>query len=177
MLIIGVDAATRAEKNGIAASTCEGGTLRLIAAFRGTKERSIASEIHRLIEEHGRPQTLIALDAPLGWPIALGASLSSHSAGAPLLPPAAALFSRETDRAIETRFGKRPLEVGANFIARTARAALGLLVELRGLTGRAIPLAWTPSFAEPMPFRTSDTAGLVTGRFVGELSGSSTSGG
>ena len=40
--------------------------------------------------------------------------------------------------------GRRPFEVGANLIARTARAALALLQELRELTGESIPLAWIP---------------------------------
>ena len=35
-----------------------------------------------------------------------------------------------------------PLEVGAGWIARTARATLGLLDEVRRTTGKPIPLAW-----------------------------------
>jgi len=38
-----------------------------------------------------------------------------------------------------------PLEVGANFIARTALAALRLLGDLRDRTGEMIPLAWGAS--------------------------------
>jgi hypothetical protein len=39
---------------------------------------------------------------------------------------------------------KRPLDVGANLIARTAHEALRLLDEIRRRTGRDIPLAWDP---------------------------------
>ena len=52
------------------------------------------------------------------------------------------LFRRLTDLDIRDRIGKRPLEVGANLISRTAVAALVLLDEIRHLTGSAIPLAW-----------------------------------
>ena len=41
-----------------------------------------------------------------------------------------------------------PLEVGAGWIARTARAALGLLDDVRRATGQPLPLAW---HADPWP--------------------------
>ena len=86
---------------------------------------------------------LIALDAPLGWPRALGPQLSTHRAGCPIQGEANQLFRRVTDVAIKQRLGKQPLEVGANLIARTAVAALTLLDRIRKSTGRPIPLAWT----------------------------------
>jgi predicted nuclease with RNAse H fold len=43
------------------------------------------------------------------------------------------------------RTGKGPLEVGADRIARAAHRALEVLNRLRAATGRAIPLAWTPT--------------------------------
>ena len=49
---------------------------------------------------------------------------------------------RATDDEIKVRLGKRPLDVGADRIARTAVAALALLSTLRRETGRSIPLAW-----------------------------------
>jgi hypothetical protein len=89
-----------------------------------------------------RDNVLIALDAPLGWPRALGACLQSHMAGAPLDSEANALFRRATDDEIKVRLSKRPLDVGADRIARTAVAALELLGALRRETGRPVPLAW-----------------------------------
>jgi len=88
--------------------------------------------------------TLIALDAPLGWPTELGRTLCEHQAGAPIHCQANMMFRRETDRFVRKRVGKQPLDVGADRIARTARAALVLLDELRHRTGDAIPLAWNP---------------------------------
>ena len=60
------------------------------------------------------------------------------------------LFRRQCDDDIYERFGKRPLEVGANFISRTAVAALDLLADIRSITGESIPLAWTPADLEPI---------------------------
>jgi hypothetical protein len=53
------------------------------------------------------------------------------------------LFRRDTDRYVEEVLGKRPLEVGADRIARTALSALRLLEDLRERLDDPIPLAWT----------------------------------
>jgi hypothetical protein len=45
------------------------------------------------------------------------------------------MFRRMTDRAIHKNVGRTPLDVGADWIARTAHAALRFLAELR----RALP--------------------------------------
>jgi predicted nuclease with RNAse H fold len=87
---------------------------------------------------------LLALDAPLGWPQELGATLEGHRAGAWIEPEADDLFSRATDRDVKRRLGKRPLEVGADRIARTARRALELLNNLRQEAQLPISLAWEP---------------------------------
>jgi len=81
------------------------------------------------------PPTLVAMDAPLGWPAGLAPSLAHHEAGRPLpigIEERDRLFVRRTDRAVTDRFTRaglalRPLEVGADRIARTAQAALALL--------------------------------------------------
>ena len=54
-------------------------------------------------------EALIALDAPLGWPQALGANLVTHRAGVPLRAEANQLFRRATDDEIKNRLGKRSL--------------------------------------------------------------------
>jgi hypothetical protein len=106
----------------------------------GSRSRSPASIVADWLKD--APAALLALDAPLGWPSDLAASLTGHEAGGALRVPADKLFHRETDTAIERRLSKRPLEVGANLIARTAHAALGFLDELRRITSLPIPLAW-----------------------------------
>ncbi|MEM6929369.1 MAG: DUF429 domain-containing protein [Myxococcota bacterium] len=96
--------------------------------------------------------TLVAMDAPLGWPAALATELATHVAGRPLSLPSVdrdQLFVRRTDREITERFGRvglamRPLEVGADRIARTAQAALALL----HAACPGAPVLWP---AEPAP--------------------------
>ena len=87
---------------------------------------------------------LLAIDAPLGWPIPLR-SIAQHEAGRAIAAEANAMFRRGTDRRIAERLGKQSLDVGADRIARTAHASLRLLEELRERTGNQIPLAWSPS--------------------------------
>ena len=106
----------------------------------GSRSASPATIVASWLE--GTPGALLAIDAPLGWPKQLGPSLVGHEAGGALTPKADVLFHRETDDAIERELKKRPLEVGANLIARTAHAALSFLEELRRLTGLTVPLAW-----------------------------------
>jgi len=87
---------------------------------------------------------LLALDAPLGWPAPLGTHLSKHFAGKAITLSSNSLFRRRTDEVIRDRLHKAPLEVGANFIARTAVSALRLVADLSELTATEIPLAWQP---------------------------------
>jgi hypothetical protein len=56
-----------------------------------------------------------------------------------------AMFKRATDIAIKDRYGKKPLEIGANLISRTTVAALVLLNDVAVALGSQIPLAWDPS--------------------------------
>jgi predicted nuclease with RNAse H fold len=120
----------------------DSGALELKRVTLGTAGESAAATIAGWIG--GTPNYVIALDAPLGWPAALGDALFSHRAGETIDAEAEHLFRRETDRFVYAELGKLPLEVGADRIARTARAALDLLRELREITRAALPLAWEP---------------------------------
>jgi hypothetical protein len=111
--------------------------LRYLAS--GTAATPTAETLASLLTP-GRP-ALVGLDAPLGWPAAMGRVLSGHRAGEAVGLPANDLFRRHTDRVVREHIGKQPLDVGADRIARTAVAALDLLAELRRLTGRALPVA------------------------------------
>lgn len=141
--LIGVDCATEEARTGIAVGTWEDGRLRVSYGFRCHGERSVRETILGECEGSERP-ILIALDAPLGWPLALAESLVHHRAGDVLEAPPNTMFSRETDRFVQARLGKKPLEVGADRIARTAHAALRLLGAVRASLGLEIPLAWYP---------------------------------
>ncbi|MEX2502436.1 MAG: DUF429 domain-containing protein [Trueperaceae bacterium] len=140
--VLGVDCATRPEKVGLARAVRDEFGWRLTDAVVCGRHDRPAERLAAWLE--GPRPTLLALDAPLGWPLALGRALTAHRAGAPLDPAAHDLFDRHTDHVVARDLGKRPLSVGADRIARTAHAALSMLEELRTLTGATIPLAWQP---------------------------------
>ena len=141
-----MDCATQDAKTGLAVATLESDILSLRDVCLCSKSQSAAEVICRWIVDAGSAPTLLALDAPLGWPLALR-SLASHSAGSVLHSSPDEMFRRATDRFVQERFGQRPLDVGADRIARTAHAALTLLDRVRRVTQQPIPLWW--DFAQP----------------------------
>ena len=141
--VIGIDCATQPERIGLARAARAGAGWRLGEVIDGSRRLDPAATVAAWLDD--APLALVALDAPLGWPQALGTSLVDHAAGNPVEYEADDLFSRDTDRHVHTLYGKKPLEVGAGWIARTAVAALGLLHDIRTLTGHRVPLLWDPS--------------------------------
>jgi hypothetical protein len=144
--IIGIDCSVSIKRLGLALGTSSEGGVMLERVVGGP-----AKEPTELIAEWltGRTEpVLFALDAPLGWPVQLAEALTGFHAGEALEPAAHALFRRYTDDFIHARLGKRPLDVGADRIARTAHAALRLLSDLRQALNRPIPLAWGPVIRE-----------------------------
>lgn len=140
--LLGIDCATVPKKTGLALGELRCGILHILRCTTGSSHTPPAMIANEWIKDYD--DVLIALDTPVGWPKALAFSLSNHKAGMAIKIDADQLFSRATDKAIRERLGKKPLEVGANLIARTAVAALSLLDELRRFTDRQIPLAWAP---------------------------------
>lgn len=145
--IIGIDCAVDEKNIGLAVGEFSGGcctALRLVEREPTRKVYQLASDIIQKSEK-----TLLALDAPLGWPDFLGKALFSHSAGESIgIDNHNSMFRRRTDEFVKTHFGKQPLDVGADRIARTALAALELLGTIRKLSAFEIPLAWKPDFHE-----------------------------
>lgn len=146
--IIGIDCATQAQKTGLAVGTWDGTAVTLHTVTLGQKKEPLAQTIISWLPAN--QPTLLAIDAPLGWPTDLGDQLANHQAGDPLPVPPNTIFRRATDRRIWQRTGKLPLDVGADRIARTAHAALTLLADLRQRTGQTIPLAWQPHNLPPL---------------------------
>lgn len=148
--IMGIDCATQASKVGLARGVLQDGQARIEEVTRGSEVDSIVETLTEWAA-HGQ-LTLLALDAPLGWPATMAAALREHQAGEPLAPDLEPdeLFRRQTDLLVEERLQWRPLEVGANLIARTARATLEVLGELRLETKETIPLSWEPPQAPGM---------------------------
>ena len=144
--LIGFDCSTNPKKAGLARGVLDdvigdGGGVRVEEAFAGAAD--VADVLGRWLDARpaGRP-AVVAFDAPLGWPAALGAALTDHAAGDPLPHPANRLFRRATDDFVHRTIGKRSLDVGADRIARTAAFALGVAGTLR--VGRSLPLLSTP---------------------------------
>jgi hypothetical protein len=143
--VIGIDCATEPTRIGLARAVRAGATWRLVDVTVGSRDLNPAATVAGWLAD--APRALLALDAPLGWPRALGVSLIGHDAGDPLPYDADALFSRDTDRHVHARYGKKPLEVGAGWIARTAVAALALLGDVRARSDLPLPLLRDPSDA------------------------------
>ena len=154
-VLLGIDCSTDPQKTGLALGELRDPIVHISHWDTGRKGEKPEDIAKRIVTDKNWllncDSVLIALDAPLGWPQALGVCLKDHRAGNSIPEKADKLFRRLTDDKIKERLGKRPLEVGANLIARTAVAALVLLDEIRRSAGRSIPLAWNP--VEPEPWR------------------------
>ncbi|CAN5147621.1 DUF429 domain-containing protein [soil metagenome] len=144
--IIGIDCATKAKKVGLALgfSSADGVVVERVKVGGKGSDDPLRIATRWAAEYDG--SVLFALDAPLGWPVALANELSRHQAGAELHSSPNSLFHRATDDFIHARLGKKPLEVGADRIARTAHAALKLLGARRRDLDSDIPLVWAPDF-------------------------------
>jgi hypothetical protein len=139
--LIGVDCATEEGKVGLTLAEYDGGMVALRDVAVGSRSRRPADIVLAWLSRGDTPQ-LLALDAPLGWPAPLAPALTAHRAGVRIDSAADDLFQRTTDRFVHDRIGKRPFDVGADRIARTAHAALCLLGELSDKLGTPIPLFW-----------------------------------
>lgn len=138
--IVGVDCATEPKATGLVRARWEPPLVRIVEAEPGAAD---------LVERLGdwilaSDRVLLALDAPLGWPQDLGPALTQHRAGRRLPGERSALFARRTDAFVHRTLGVKPLDVGADRIARTAHATLALLERLREQTRRPLNLAWSP---------------------------------
>jgi len=140
--IIGIDCATKDNKIGLALGHFDENKAYIDKVIVGSRETPV---VETVVDWMGQcVSALLAVDAPLGWPVGLVQALCFHEAGGPIQLAANEMFRRLTDREIKRKIGKQPLDVGADKIARTARAALRLLQDLRARTGKEIPLAWKP---------------------------------
>ena len=123
-----------------------------------------------LIEKEASSSTLLAVDAPLGWPQALAETLPAHIAGRAPRFTANEMFRRWTDDVVKEKLNKQPLDVGADKIARATHGALRFLGLFREVTGLAVPLAWSPgqvtgvSAIEVYPAATLTAHGLLPSR-------------
>ncbi|MBX2804015.1 MAG: DUF429 domain-containing protein [Myxococcales bacterium] len=156
MTLIGIDAATQLANVGLALGHWHTDGLQLQQAFGAKELQPGARGTPAMVEAVSRwvaqamaasdGPTLLAVDAPLGWPAALADALSGHQAGTALpgVDDPDLLFQRHCDQAIRQRLGLKPLEVGADRIARAAYAALALVQRIRERSGEPVPLGSEP---------------------------------
>jgi hypothetical protein len=144
--VIGVDCATDDANIGLARGRWGEKGLKVIEVRLPERGERAHDHVSAWVANATGP-VLLAMDAPLGWPAALGLALANHRAGQVITADAKQLFRRRTDQFIQKNIQKTPLDVAADRIARTAYAALNLLGEVgrRHGGGNAIPLAWTPT--------------------------------
>lgn len=146
VLLFGIDCATDPRRVGLARAWWRGG-LPVVEEITAADNHLppdlwLAERIHT----YRNCSCLLAFDAPLGWPAAFGSALVGHNAGEPINTQPVNFFRRETDRYIARTVGRRPLDVGAERIARTALAALQLISRLSNRLGESIPVVWTPDY-------------------------------
>jgi hypothetical protein len=101
--VVGVDCATNPQKIGLARGEWSRGQIAKVTEVVIGARSNPAEIIRDWTQLHA--QTLLAIDAPLGWPAQLGESLARHWAGNGLDEPADKLFRRETDRFIKQLVG------------------------------------------------------------------------
>jgi predicted nuclease with RNAse H fold len=176
VLLIGLDAASRWTNFGYAIGLYESGmvTVEEAGLLESRDEAdALAARVAPRLREADRG--VVAVDAPLGWPRPFVNALKKHRAGEPLEDLKEKLFRRETDRVVSAVIGRAPLEVAADRIARAAHSALLAVGRLRDLTGKTLPLAWSPDFAgigviEVYPAATLKVRGLPHSKYkdVGE---------
>ncbi len=144
--LVGLDAASDRRRFGWAVAENEGTGTRLLAqGLLGKPGSAWPSPLRDALSDPGG--VLLAVDAPLGWPRRMGATLAAHRAGEPVAVPKNELFRRVTDDVVRRTLRKQPLEIGADLIARAAMEALAVLAELRRDFAKPLPLAWSPAAA------------------------------
>lgn len=138
--VIGIDCAVQPKATGLALAVVDEQQLVVQEVRTGSNSEPPAVTAATWVREN--PKVLIAIDAPLGWPVDLGPALSEHGAGEALHLDSHQLFRRETDRFVKKLLGRQTLDVGADRIARTAHSAVNLVGQIRAATRRELPLLW-----------------------------------
>jgi hypothetical protein len=148
--IIGIDCAHGFERTGLARGRLAEGAAMVEQLRIGHSIDETVETVALWIAAAAGSPSLLALDAPLGWPAALGHGLSRHRAGEALGIGPHLLFARETDRFLESRLGARLAEGELGGPGRTAHVALGFLRRLHERLACPISLAWVPDRLDPL---------------------------
>jgi hypothetical protein len=137
LYIIGIDSAVQDKNIGMV--LCEYVNRQIHIKDKWDKSNTFEYQIEKWIDKN---KTILAFDSPLGWPKAFSEQLNNHHAGMTLGNDDKLFFKRQTDIDIALRFGKIPLEVSADRIARTAFHTLRRLGNLKTINSRKIEIIW-----------------------------------
>lgn len=135
--IIGIDCAADPKNIAVASAVQVGTRLTVDDLFFGKGKRNDRNRTERLdrlainIAEKTSSEapTLLAFDAPLGWPVVMRQALAEGFAGsaADIPDDAGEMFRRRTDRFVTCKTGKTPQSVGASWVASLTHTALRLI--------------------------------------------------
>jgi len=145
-LVVGVDCAVNPANMGLSLGYCDGREVTIERVVQG----SASVDPHELVADwiqRSEERVLLAVDAPLGWPIAMAEELPDHRAGKSFSTSPNGLFRRATDQFIHEKTGKQPLDVGADRIARAGYSALDFIERLRKSIQTNIDMVWSPNFS------------------------------
>lgn len=122
VIVIGVDCAAQSSTVGLALGVLSGNTLTIDRAEPTKNSKNYAEVDLRILawikefretgdSGDGAPPILLALDAPLGWPVAMGSFLRGHAAGEPTQPSEATLDSHKVGDAADKLFQRHTDQV------------------------------------------------------------------
>ena len=117
--IIGVDCANEDKKVGLARGILTGGRLEVSEALSSFRKGAVLATLCQWIDPS--TPTLLAIDAPLGWPSEMGTILADHKAGEPITVEPNHFFRRRTDIDVKKRWSHQPLDIGADGRSRLPR--------------------------------------------------------
>ncbi|MBZ9728388.1 DUF429 domain-containing protein [Salegentibacter sp. JZCK2] len=139
MIIIGLDAAVQDKDIGCVLGNYSEGSLKLLGKWE--RKQPLTDFITDGIKESEK--AILAIDAPLGWPVSFRKILNTHSAGLSLDTDPELFFKRQTDLDIRQRFKKWPLEISADRIARTAFFTLNRIGKIEKDLDYKLNLLWS----------------------------------
>lgn len=157
MNIIGIDCATENKKIGIVFSTFTENKWTVTEISQGLNIVNLIRKLRSFRQKNEK--TLIAFDAPLGFPINLGKFLNSHKAGLPInnwengyKEHISQYVDRYTDRVIREKLNLIPLSVGADKISRVTFRTMELIGMIEKELGKKLSLTWKPENCKDISF-------------------------
>jgi len=141
MKIIGFDSAVQESNIGLVLCNYLNGVITI----EDKKDSKLTSEEQIIKWSTTNELIIMGVDSPLGWPKYFGSSLKEHIAGNQIDSDPVSFFERTTDKFIYKTFKKKPLEVSADRIARTAYYTLNRLNYINKNIEKKYEILWNPN--------------------------------